>query len=392
MRSSKPARAAFARVAATTALAGLTSVATLAALPAGCSGDPSGAAASDDGSVASTKPGDDDASSSDGPLGDASSNPDGTTPETCAPRDTDAPPKSASYLVKIAGQDAWIHDEKSPAGYFHTFDALRVGTGAQLTPRKVHVFLPRSYVNGAGSNGGCKRYPVLYINDGDTAFFASSVGKTWDVQSVLAEGYTAKSFGETIVVAIHPLERNREYTHAPWLSGRSCCEVSAYGTYLATAVKSFVDGAYRTLSGPSDTIIAGSSHGGLASFYVASTHPDTFGKAIAMSSSFWAGLDEVTIGGPLSASALMQAAGPGLTSKKPRLYLDWGLVRTGGTHNSIIEDRATARGTEMASLLTSSYGYVNDKTLFTVEDPQGEHDELSWKRRLGYALSVMLKP
>lgn len=365
-----------------------------AALPAACSDVPDASATSDDGGVSPPQHGND-AASTDASAGDTSTNADGTPPEPCSPRETDAPPEAASYPVKIAGQDAWIHDEKSAAGYFHTFDALRVGTGTQLTPRKVHVFLPRSYASGAAAGaagGGCKRYPVLYMNDGDTAFFAGSVGKTWDVQSVLTDGYAAKSFGEIIVVAVHPLERDREYTHAPWLTGRSCCEVSAYGQYLASAVKSFVDGVYRTLPGPSDTVIAGSSHGGLAAFHVAATHPDTFGKAIAMSSSFWAGLDGITIGGPLSTSALMQAAGPGLASKKPRLYLDWGLVRTGGTHNSVVEDRATARGTEMAALLTGSYGYVKDTSLFTVEDPQGEHDELSWKRRLGYALSVMLKP
>lgn len=362
-----------------------------AALLAACADDPSDAATSDAGGVIPTTPGND-ASPSDAPAGDTSVNADATA-ERCAPRDTDAPPKSASYPAKIAGQDAWIHDEKSPAGYFHTFDTLSVGTGAQLTPRKAHVFLPRSYASGStAAGGGCMRYPVLYMNDGDTAFFAGSVGKSWDVQGVLSGAYAAKSFGEIIVVAVHPLERDREYTHAPWLAGRSCCEVSAYGTYLASALKSFVDGAYRTLPGPSDTLIAGSSHGGLAAFHVAATHPDTFGKAIAMSSSFWAGLDEITIGGPLATSALMQAAGPGLASKKPRLYLDWGLVRSGGTHNSVIEDRATARGTEMAALLTSSYGYVEGTSLFTVEDPQGEHDELSWKRRLGHALSVMLKP
>lgn len=300
--------------------------------------------------------------------------------EPCLARDTDTPPSSTSFPRRLAGQDAWIHDEKSPAGYFHTFDALAVGTGAQATPRKVHVFLPRSYTI------GCARYPVVYMNDGNTAFFPGGVGnKTWDVAAVLAKGYADKSIPEVIVVAVHPIERDREYTHAPWLTGRSCCEVASYTSYLASAVKPFVDGAYRTKPGAADTVIVGSSHGGLAAFYAASTRPEVFGRAIAMSSSFWAGLDEVTVGGPLSASALITAAAPGL-AKRPRLYLDWGLVRTGGTHNSIIEERATARGAEMSALLAGSYGYTKDKDLFTIEDPLGEHEEISWGRRLGPAL------
>lgn len=318
----------------------------------------------------------------DGSVSDANDGADAMdSAEPCIARDTDAPPASASFPKKLAGQDAWIHDEKSPAGYFHTFDALVVGTGAQAAPRKVHVFLPRSYTK------GCARYPVVYMNDGNTAFFPGGVGnKTWDVAAVLAKGYADKAIPEVIVVAVHPIERDREYTHAPWLTGRSCCEVASYTSYLASAVKPFVDGAYRTKPGASDTVIVGSSHGGLAAFYAASTRPEIFGRAIAMSSSFWAGLDEVTIGGPLSTSALMTAASPGL-AKRPRLYLDWGLVRTGGTHNSIIEDRATARGTEMSALLASSYGYVKESDLFTVEDPLGEHEEISWGRRLGPALA-----
>ncbi len=130
-----------------------------------------------------------------------------------------------------------------------------------------------------------------------------------------------------------------------------------------------------------------------------------------MSPSFWAGLDNVevlgilfgavpqavglanvAVGGPLSESALMQGLHAGLKAWRPRLYLDWELVRTGGGHNPVIEERATKRGKEMASVLTSSFGYVKDTSLFTVEDPQGEHEEKSWGRRLGYALAVALRP
>ena len=120
----------------------------------------------------------------------------------------------------------------------------------------------------------------------------------------------------------------------------------------------------------------------------------TFGNVVAMSSSFWVGIDF----GPASLGDLRRSELWRRTSStyggpnRPKVYLDWGLVRTGGAHNSLIEDRATVRGREMASLLASSYGYVKDKELFTVEDPQGEHEELSWKRRLGNALKLVLAP
>jgi pimeloyl-ACP methyl ester carboxylesterase len=331
----------------------------------------------------------------------------GNADNNTASRDTEAPAKDAPYPMRLAGQDAWIYDKKFHAGYFHTFDRICIGNGAQKEPRKIHVFLPRSYTNTQ------KRYPVVYMNDGDTAFFEGGpANKTWDVAGVLAEGYAGGAFEEVIVVAICPLDRDGEYTHVHWLVNRQCCGLPAYASYIADAVKPFIDGAYRTRPGASDTTIVGSSHGGLASFYIAANRGDVFGKAIAMSPSFWAGLDnvelvgilfgavpqavgllnEVAVGRPLSGSALMRAVDAGLRTWRPRLYLDWGLVRTGGMHNSVIEERAAKRGNEMTSLLISSFGYVKNTSLFTVEDPHGEHEERSWGRRLGYALGVVLPP
>ena len=310
-----------------------------------------------------------------------------SAPEPCSPRDTDSAPKDVSYPTKLSGRDAWIHDEKSPAGYFHTFDALQLGTGVEGAARKIHVFLPRSYTT------GCTRYPVVYMNDGDTAFFAGAVGKSWDMQTVLAEGYAARQLPEMIVVAVHPLEREREYTHTSWLPSQACCGLPLYVDYLSGALKPFIDGAYRTRSGPADNVILGSSHGGLASFYTAALRSEVFGKVIGMSSSFWVGLDSgIAVGGPLDTSDLMRTLAPKLLARRPRVYLDWGLVRTGGANNAVIEDRATVRGREMSSLLVASYGYTKNNDLFTVEDAQGEHDELSWRRRVGNALKVMLGP
>jgi predicted alpha/beta superfamily hydrolase len=301
----------------------------------------------------------------------------------CIRRDTDTPPQAASFQTRLAGQTAWIHDERFSAGYFHTFDAISLGPSDP--PRKMHVFLPRSYTT------ECKTYPVVYFNDGDTTFFpGGAANKTWDVAEALKQGYAARAFGEVIVVAVHPIEREREYTHAAWLPGRACCGLPDYTRWLAETLKPFIDGAYRTQRGAQDTILVGSSHGGLASFWGATTRPSVFGKAIAMSPSFWAGLDSLTsVSGTLSSSALLQASGPGL-AQKPRLYLDWGLVRTGGTHNSVIEDRAAVRGREMSGLLKNSYGYAVGTQLQFVEDPAGEHDERSWARRLTSALSFIL--
>jgi len=66
---------------------------------------------------------------------------------------------------------------------------------------------------------------------------------------------------------------------------------------------------------------------------------------------------------------------------KPRLYIDWGLCRSGGIHNTVVEYLATNRSKEMVHLLEHQYGFNVPNLLQWVEDPQGKHDEDSWRDR-----------
>ena len=284
----------------------------------------------------------------------------------------------AAAPFEKGGQRAWFHDEGNPSGFFHTYDAFRVG-GPGDAGRKVHVYVPRDYETSG------RRYPTVYMNDGDTAFFPGGLaGKTWGVAAALDGLYAAGAIGPVIVVAVAPIARDREYTHESWLFGRDCCGLDGYVGYLADGVKGWVDANYRTRPGPESTAVVGSSHGGLAAFYTAAARPDRFGLAGCLSSSFWAGLDPGFLfgGEALRDSRLIARAGPTLADAagRPRLWLDWGLVRSGGEHNSLVEAMATTRGREMAALLRDGYGYGPGE-LATREDAQGGHDEDSWGRR-----------
>ena len=104
-------------------------------------------------------------------------------------------------------------------------------------------------------------------------------------------------------------------------------------------VKPFVDANYRTLPRRENTMIMGALHGGLAAFYIANRRPDEFGFCKALSPSFWVGVDHAE-GFPivkpndnatLRGSQLIAMVQNTLADarRRPRLYLDWGLVRTG---------------------------------------------------------------
>ena len=273
------------------------------------------------------------------------------------------------------GQQGWYHDDGIEGGFFHTFDSFQVA-GSADQPRKIHLFLPRYYEQSQ------QRYPVVYFNDGQTAFYKGGLGnRTLDIAQLVSKLYSAEQLQQVIVVAVSPLNRNIEYTHKP-VAGQNCCGVEQYTQYMANAVKPFIDANYRTLRAPKDTLIAGASHGGLAAFYMAMRRPDAFGNVLSQSGSFWVGLDSAALGAflkPLKTSALLKMAAATLNNAavRPKIYLDWGLVRDGGFHNSFVEERATARGRELDQLLQENFGYVQNVNLKTVEDVAGVHDETS---------------
>jgi pimeloyl-ACP methyl ester carboxylesterase len=295
----------------------------------------------------------------------------------------------APYPFVLGDQAGWWHDEGSPAGFYHTYDALRVGGPGDI-PRKVHVLVPRGY------EASDERYPVVYMNDGDKVFWKGGAsGPSWDVAGGLAGLYAEEAISRVLVVAILPLQREREYTHAPWMPGHEHGAVELYTHYVADKVRGFVDAHYRTKPEAASTAILGSSHGGLASFYMASRRPDRFGAAACLSPSFWAGVDGIHGGsyggGALEDSQLIELTKRTLTdpSVRPRCWIDWGLVRSGGSHNAIIEEAAAVRGREMVRLLEGRFGYARGSDVFAYEDPAGEHNEASWARRFPLVMKAL---
>src|SRR5438876_131350 len=82
---------------------------------------------------------------------------------------------------------------------------------------------------------------------------------------------------EVIVVGIHPNDRMIEYTSPGY---------EDYDRFLVEMLKPFIDAKYRTLAGPSNTAVMGSSLGGVVSFYVGWQWSEVFGKIACLSSTF----------------------------------------------------------------------------------------------------------
>jgi hypothetical protein len=304
----------------------------------------------------------------------------------------------AGSPIVIGGQRAWIHDGGFGGGaVFHTFDHLDVGGG--LPPRKVHVRLP------AVARRGGQRFRVVIMQDGDTSFWPGGAFRhCWRVEEAL--GRMGEGAEAIIVVAVHPHDRNAEYTHVDWSFGRRPWgKAPDYARSLAKHLVPFIDTNYPTIPDAQARAVVGSSHGGLVSFYTATRHSDVFGFAGAMSPSFFSGIEPPPYGpgeAPLRTAPIVSEVWPVLSSSsRPRLWIDWGLVRDGGDHNAVVEHLATKRGREMAQLLADDAGYLwhdvkpaerphPGATLWTLSDERGSHDERSWGARLPLVLEAFL--
>ena len=152
--------------------------------------------------------------------------------------------------------------------------------------RRVLVYLPAEYTRKTA-----RRYPVLYLHDGQNVFdAATSFSGEWGVDETLDRLRTAgQDPGGCIVVAVDNDPQHRADEYIPWRNAeiKGGGQGGAYVDFLAQTLKPYVDAHYRTLPDVAHTGIAGSSLGGLISVYAALKYPRVFGRVGVFSPAFW---------------------------------------------------------------------------------------------------------
>jgi len=234
-----------------------------------------------------------------------------------------------------------------------------------LAPRDLLVYLPPSY-----AIRGARRYPVLYLQDGQNVFdAATSYAGEWGADEA-AEALAARGL-DVILVAVPNTGIARGAEYSPWpvrpSSTRQPSQAGAYLDFLTTTVKPRVDADFRTSRSRAHTGIAGSSLGGLIALYACLERPGVFGYCAALSPAFWPG------GGGIFTVA-RDHSDAGL-----RVYLDGGRQEAG--------DRFVAQVRRMRDLLRRQGCDVA-----YVEDALGQHNEEAWRRRFPAALAWFLDP
>lgn len=216
--------------------------------------------------------------------------------------------------------------------------------------RRISVLLPWDYKNSPD-----KRYPVLYLQDGQNLFENDAPFGTWGVDKRLA-ALAQKGKGDFIVVAIDHGGKDRIKEYSPyhttkWGEGLG----REYARFLAETLKPYIDKNFRTLPDRANTGIGGSSMGGLISIYAGLLHPEVYSKFMIFSPSLW-------ISPRIYAEALHLTAFP---ATKIYLY---------------------AGGKEGANMVANAERFRealvrrgHTKLEFHLEiDPQGRHNEARW--------------
>jgi predicted alpha/beta superfamily hydrolase len=253
---------------------------------------------------------------------------------------------------------------------------------AHVAARNVDVWLPPGY-----GRDPHRRYPVLYMHDGQNLFDPSTSygGVDWNVDEAMTRLIGQGTVREAIIVGVWstPL-RFAEYMpqrpvqggvrlNVPGAPDLRAGEVASdrYLAFLVTELKPFIDANYRTLPERASTTIMGSSMGGLISQYAMSVYPEVFGGAGCISTHWPAGdgiaLDDFAAHLPDPATH--------------RYWFDFGTATLDAPYETY---------QRRADDVLRKAGYVEGRNWVTKKFAGAEHSEQAWRLRIEQPLRFLI--
>ncbi len=190
-------------------------------------------------------------------------------------RSTSQKPKSkgsGEIAIPVAGGSLRLHELRS--NIFKNTRFLR-------------VWAPPGYDKGGGT-----RYPVLYLNDGQNLFEASTAfgGVHWRVGETASRLIAENKIRPLMIVGIDNTGKNRVREYLPYKSRDPKvpdAQGSSYPKFLKREVMPLVESQYAVLPGPKNTGLGGSSLGGLITLYTQLAAPGIFGQLLIESPSLF---------------------------------------------------------------------------------------------------------
>jgi len=220
-----------------------------------------------------------------------------------------------------------------------------------IKTRRIAALLPHDY------DQTNKRYPVLYLQDGQNLFDDFSPYGNWSLDKKLAI-LSEQGMGDIIIIAIdHAKEKRVEEFTPSYKTKLGVGHGEKYAQFLAETLKPYVDKYFRTLPGHKYTGIGGSSMGGLISLYAGLMYPDIYDKLMIFSPSLW----------------VTENIEPRVTKTKDSFNLKIYLYAGGKEGSNMVPNvlkfkEALSRKIQDNSVLNFNLSI----------DPNGEHNEYRW--------------
>jgi predicted alpha/beta superfamily hydrolase len=286
---------------------------------------------------------------------------------------------------RILAQDgvatAWARPVSTLAGDLRVHDFTSRVFG---NTRKLRVLLPDGYDR---PENAARRYPVLYLNDGQNLFDTATAmfnPAEWQVDEAVRALAAGGRIQPLIVVGVDNAgRRGRPREYLPYVDeflqppvpdpqGRH------YPAFLADEVMPFVNARYRTRTDIDGTGVGGSSYGALAALYTVVARPGVFGQLLVESPSIY--VDDARI--------LQEAA----SARWPaRVYLGVG-TNEGGRSDCRADDTSEPEAVADVKRLERLIRQMTSDSpaeLFVVVEPCATHHETAWARRLPRALEFL---
>jgi len=244
--------------------------------------------------------------------------------------------------------------------------------------RDIIILLPRGY-----DSHPWKRYPVMYFQDGQNLPNGANPGGTgaWDADLISQREISGGRMREVILVGVYNVPDRRRWEYNPptdTYPAHPQGEGDDYLRFLVDNVRPTLDFNYRTLNDPRNTLVGGSSMGGIFSIY-AGMETNVFGGVLAMSPAF-------------TRAPNYKAALAGKTKRPMRIYMD-----TGNSEGKVGPESQPGGyywddpWDAYNSLL--AIGYIPNLDLMMRVGcgfPLGQHTEVAWRTRLPGAFRFLL--
>lgn len=240
--------------------------------------------------------------------------------------------------------------------------------------RFLRVWLPSGYDDPANAN---RRYPVLYLNDGQNLFEAaiSFTGVEWQVDETSDRLIREGVIPPLMIVGIDNSGEDRLREYMPYRSVqpmRLRVQGSRYPDFLINEVMLFIGRSYRVATGAENTGLGGSSLGALIALYTAAMRPNIIGRLLLESPSLWASNRQII------------RRSRKITSWPERVFLATGTAEAGrpDQDQSMVDDVR-----ELAAILRRA-GADETRLRFLIDDGAAHH-EAAWAKRFPEALAFL---